>query len=71
MWFDIFMVVLGSIATFVVGVCTADCYFNYKKSGGNEKKVWKRALQGWGLLLFVIVLDLLVDISALLSSIIN
>lgn len=71
MWWDIFIFVLGCIVTFIVTIYTADCYFNYKKSSGNEKKAWKRAFEGWGILLFFVVLSLLVDFSNLLSSITN
>ncbi len=67
----IFLVVLGFVITFITTVYTADCYFNYKKSSGNEKKIWKRALEGWGILLFFIVLGVLADFSNLLSSINN
>jgi hypothetical protein len=71
MWWNIFITVFGLIISFLVTTYTADCYFNYKKSSGNEKKAWKRAFQGWGILLFFVVLRVLIDFSHMLSSITN
>ncbi len=71
MFWEIFIFVFGCIVTFLVTVHTADCYFNYKKSSGDEKKAWKQAFQGWAILLFLIVLRVLVEFGNLLSSITN
>ncbi len=68
---QIFLVVLGFIVSFIVTVYTADCYFKYKKSSGNERIAWRQALKGWGILLFFVVLGVLVDFSNLLSLINN
>ncbi len=71
MYWNIVMVVFGFIVNLIVIMYTADCYFNYKKSSGDEKKAWKRAFEGWAILLFFVVLNLMVDVSNLLSSITN
>jgi purine-cytosine permease-like protein len=71
MWLNIFIIVIGTIFTFIAAVYAADSYLNYKKSSENEKKAWKRALEGWGILLFFLILSLLTDFLRLISSIIN
>jgi hypothetical protein len=57
MWFNIFMTVFGIFVLLVIGAVTYDCHHKLATCSENAEKGWKRAFEGWAILLFLIALD--------------
>jgi hypothetical protein len=68
MVWDIIIIIIGIFVLFLISAYFGSCIYHYRNTRGFEKKAWKRALEGWGILLFWTLIDLVARIVKLLTN---